>query len=161
MMKVNRIVDLDVFNKIINNWDITTDPKYFGKSLLYRVGKGTLIFYLPISMYNFGGVNINQLFYQIKVCGCGKNGDDSVLLGDVLYEIFDFYNKESVKKSDLVFVSTSPTMNYFATINLSEVSKNSLHLKSLRFKDFLHLQLKVDRVTNVSNNNYILFTKMN
>lgn len=154
----NRINNLYGLNHVLSNWDLSMDPKkaFPNSNLNQIIANGSIHIYVPITTSiseKAQDSQTNLIFYQVSLkCKC-------ILLGDLLYEIYNFYNKTLVKTEDLTFVSVAPTMSYFTNIHLMEHSKNKKHLKTLRFIDFLHLQNKVDKITQGSNNVYVLFTK--
>lgn len=156
----NRIYNLYHLNELLSNWNLSQDPKEALKHLDFNqiIANGSIHFYLPITTsitLKNADSQTNQIYYQVSLKG------KCIMLGDLIYKISDFYNASKVTVDDLTFVSVSPTMNYFANVHLMEHSRNKKHLKSLRFVDFLHLQNKVDKITQGSNNIYILFTKRN
>jgi hypothetical protein len=158
-MRNNRIYNLYGLNQVLSDFDLKSDPKILENTIDFNeiIAKGSIHIYVPITTSvskKSSESKTNQIFYQVSLKN--KNG---ILLGDLIYKIHDFYHSKKVEVEDLTFVSMSPTMNYFSNLHLMEHSRNKTHLKNLRFIDFIHLQNKIDMITQGANNLYILSTK--
>lgn len=136
------------FSNDILNWDVTHDPSKTSLNLNKIIGHGFIKVLLPIN-HTFNNTSL-IIYYALDYT------NKKILLGDLMYLIYEFYNKTKVNPSDLTFVSTAQDMYNFANTHLLEYSSNPAHLKMLRFKHFIASQKKVSSLENISDNIYCL-----
>jgi hypothetical protein len=143
----NRITPLKLamLSTELDGWNVTMDPRELSINLDTPIANGIIKLLLPIVPDSSNKGNL-VVYYQIDVL----INDKRIVLGDLVFYIYEFYNILRVTNEDVLLASTSPDPFIQNFVSLKQ------NIRKLRFNQFLGNTLVVKKIEHVSNNFYKL-----